>query len=70
MDYAGVWSHEPWSPGQIADEIEHARKFGIGGGHRGEHRDFTGGVCRLTTIKGEADIEGMDSASREMADDA
>ena len=69
MDYAGLWSHEPWSPGQIADGIEHVRKFEVGGGYRGECRDFTGGVCRLATITDTADVEDMDGASREMADD-
>ena len=69
MNYAGFWSHESWSPGQVADEIEHTGKFGAGGGHRGECCGFTGAVCRLVTIKDEANREDTDGASREMADD-
>ena len=26
-DYAGLWSHEPRSPGQVGYEVEYARRF-------------------------------------------
>lgn len=58
-DYAGLWSYEPRSPGQIANEIEHTRKFEVGGGHRDEYRDFTGSIFRLATIcKGRSQRKG------------